>query len=317
MVSAAETEIAKKLPPEVLFGTSSWNYPGWQGQIYTKTYKSDAAFKAESLEEYAQYPWFRTVGLDASFYGPPSPKTLARMSEQLPGDFPVVSKVWEDLTVYEFPAHKRYGKKAGSLNPRFLDPAVFTDMVLPPYRSAKFEKHMGPFVFQFGALPDTVIEKRDVLLGQMDSFLAALPKDFRYAFEVRNPELLQADYFSMLNANGATHCFNHWTGMPPIRNQMESSAAAGGLTAPFYVCRILTPRGVSYEQAVRRFSPYSKLVAPIPEMRHDAILLGKRAVKRKVPAFILVNNRVEGNAPQTISAIGTGIVEMIEDAGKA
>jgi hypothetical protein len=34
------------------------------------------------------------------------------------------------------------------------------------------------------------------------------------------------------------------------------------------------------------------------------VRLAKRALERKVKVYILVNNRAEGNAPQTIDAIG-------------
>ena len=39
-------------------------------------------------------------------------------------------------------------------------------------------------------------------------------------------------------------------------------------------------------------------------MRRDVVRLARRAMERNVPAFVLVNNRAEGNAPLTINAIG-------------
>ena len=97
--------------------------------------------------------------------------------------------------------------------------------------------------------------------------------------------------------------------MPPLSAQMQTAAEHGGLTAPFYVARILTPLRLSYEQAVKQFEPYDSLKEPLPEMRRDVVRLAKRATARKVNAFILVNNRSEGNAPETVDAIGRMIVE--------
>ena len=66
---------------------------------------------------------------------------------------------------------------------------------------------------------------------------------------------------------------------------------------------------MTYEKAVETFKPYDKIKSPIPEMRADVKKLAKRAIKRQVQAFIVVNNRSEGNAPQTINAIGSELVE--------
>ena len=100
--------------------------------------------------------------------------------------------------------------------------------------------------------------------------------------------------------------------MPPLNEQMTKAAEAGGLQAGFFAARILTPRGIAYEKAVERFTPYDSIKQPLPEMRADAVKLAKRAIKRGIRAFILVNNRAEGNAPQTIDAIGRMIAAEIE-----
>ena len=52
------------------------------------------------LEEYAAYPLFRTVGIDSSFYAPPTPEVLRGWAECLPPGFPAVSKVWNQITVH-------------------------------------------------------------------------------------------------------------------------------------------------------------------------------------------------------------------------
>jgi uncharacterized protein YecE (DUF72 family) len=66
----------------VLFGTSTWTYEGWQGQVYHRQY-AKMKFSQESLGEYCRYlyngePLFRTVGNDSTFYRPPRPGQLSR-----------------------------------------------------------------------------------------------------------------------------------------------------------------------------------------------------------------------------------------------
>ncbi len=101
------------------------------------------------------------------------------------------------------------------------------------------------------------------------------------------------------------HVYNHWCYMPPLAEQhtrMEET-----FTAPFTVLRLLTPLKMSYEAAKKRAEPYNKIVGELPDMRKDAVALVQQSVNLAKPAYVLVNNRSEGNAPTTIQAM----VEML------
>lgn len=286
----------------IRFGTSSWNYPDWKGSIYRKEYRSEKEFTRYSLREYAADSRFTTVGIDRFFYAPPNISLLREYADMVPDDFVWVSKVWERITIPRYPSHPRYGKLKGLENPQFLDPQVFEQQVLAPYRDPQVKPHTGPFVFQFGTVSKS-LAVYDHFLERLERFLTALPAEFQYAVEIRNPEFLTDSYFALLNRSGVTHCFNHWHYMPPLKEQMQSAATAGGLEAPFYVARILTPLGVSYQQAVKKYQPYDSLKQPLEEMRKDVVRFVRRAIERQVPAFVIVNNRAEGNAPMTIDAL--------------
>lgn len=78
-------------------------------------------------------------------------------------------------------------------------------------------------------------------------------------------------------------------------------------TAPFTVLRLLTPLKMSYEAAKKRAEPYTRIVEELPEMRRGTVELVKKAVKEKQKAYVLVNNRSEGNAPLTIQALRTAL----------
>src|SRR5579884_2787171 len=288
------------LSPFIRFGTSTWAYEGWQGIIYQQRYDK-RRFKQDCLAEYARYvyrghPLFRTVGLDLTFYGPPTVELLSHHAKQLPEGFEMCSKVWEEITIPRFADHPRYRDKAAKPNPRFLDPKVFIEEVLPPYEQA-FQGHVGPFIFEFqrtGLLPSTFLPRLDAFLGQ-------LPSRYRYAIEVRNPLVLTHEYSDILVAHGAAHVYNHWTSMPPLAHQHRK--LGNTFTAPFVLLRLLTPLGMSYEAAVKRAEPYNRIVQELPEMRADTVGLVKQAVAEKRTAYVLVNNRSEGSAPLTIHAL--------------
>ncbi len=301
---------AERLPLVVRFGTSTWTYPGWKGVIYRKKYKNEREFKSASLAEYAQVPWFRTVGIDNTFYTPPSLQQLENYAAGIPSNFRWVSKVWERITIPRYPKHPRYGKNAGQVNHDFLNADLFANEVAERYSRPGILEHTGPFVFQFQTMSEQLLEDVN-FLASLHEFLQRLPREFRYAVEIRNPKLLTPEYFRILNEAGATHCFNHWHLMPPLKEQMKAAAAAGGLTAPFYVSRILTPLGVTYENAVKMFEPYDQLKRPNMTMRQDVTRLAKRSIDRGCDAFIIVNNRSEGNAPMTIDAIGRLIISEL------
>jgi uncharacterized protein YecE (DUF72 family) len=141
------------LSPLIRFGTSTWTYEGWQGQVYKRPYKK-TSFARECLGEYCQYlyngePLFRTVGSDLTFYRPPTANQLRNYLKQIPEDFEMCFKVWEELTISTFSNHPRYGMKAGQANSRFLDAGLFKELVLASYREAGFGPHTGPFLFEF------------------------------------------------------------------------------------------------------------------------------------------------------------------------
>jgi hypothetical protein len=76
-----------------------------------------------------------------------------------------------------------------------------------------------------------------------------------------------------------------------------------GFTAVFTVLRLLTPLGMSYEAAQKRAEPYSKIVEALPQMRQETEHLVRQAVSEGRHAYVLVNNRAEGNAPLTVEAL--------------
>jgi uncharacterized protein YecE (DUF72 family) len=296
-------DAAEALPSNIRFGTSTWTYPGWQGVVYRREYGSERRFMKESLREYAEFPWFRTVGIDSTFYAPPRLGVLEHYASLVPDSFRWVSKVWEQITAPAFPRHPRYGALSGKVNSRFLDPIQFTEEVLKRYEAPEVRARTGPFVLQFPHIASDVLDQGR-FLEKLYHFLEHLPRDVRYAVEVRNREFLVPEYFAVLNAVGATHCFNHWSFMPALDQQMRAAAAAGGLSAPFLVCRILTPLGVTYGEAVKRFSPYSELKEPNEQMRRDVARFVRRAIAKSAETYVIVNNRAEGNAPMTIDALG-------------
>ncbi len=294
-------ELGGRVPPTIRFGTSTWTYDGWAGEVYHRAYRS--AQPARRLEEYARYPLFRTVGIDSAFYEPPSEDALAAYARALPPGFPCVSKVWDRITARRFNQDPRWGNLAGQLNPDFLNADLFKDAVLGPYTRV-FRDHAGCFVFEFQAMRGRDLPEPARWAGELDTFLQQLPKEFRYAVELRNPELLTDRHGAVLERHSVAHVFNSWTEMPTIGEQLELPWT---FPAGFTVARALLRPGRRYADAVRLFEPYDRIRDPQPELRQDLLRLIAEAMRRRMEALVLVNNRLEGNAPGTIRALAAAM----------
>lgn len=288
----------------VYFGTSSWKYEGWLDQVYTRDRYvtrgkfSRKKFEAECIEEYAKT--FPAVCGDFSFYQFPSEAYWQRLFASAPGLL-FAFKVPEDITVKRFPTHARYGPRAGLRNEAFLQAGLLRDAFLHPLEP--YRDKIGALIFEFGTFSRSAFEGEAAFLDQLDAFLRALPKGFRYSVEVRNPEYLEPGYFGCLRSHGVAHVFNSWTRMPELGRQMAHEEA---YTADFQVVRALLRPGRTYEDAVAKFSPYLHVQEPLPGARQAVRRFVERARSRKQTAFLFVNNRLEGNAPESIAA-------MVED----
>jgi uncharacterized protein YecE (DUF72 family) len=286
----------------IYIGTSSWKYEGWLGQVYTperyfvRGRFSKKKFETECLSEYAET--FPTVCGDFAFYQFPEPEHWVRLFRSAPASLVFALKVPEEITVKVYTTHPRYGPRAGTENPTYLDAAAFDANFVAPLRP--FSKQARVLIVEFGRFGRTAYERFDDFLRDLDGFLAKLPEGFRYAVEVRNPEFLRAEYFSCLKARGVAHVFNAWSRMPVLREQVEMP---GAFTADFTVVRGLLRFGRPYEKAVERFSPYREVQDPNPEVRESIRDIIARNKLRREEAYIYVNNRLEGNAPGTIEAV--------------
>ncbi len=286
----------------ILIGTSSWKYEGWLGQIYSRNRYtargrfSQKRFNDECLSEYAET--FPIVCGDFSFYQFPSESYWRKLFGSAPATLQFAFKAPENVTVKQFPRHPRYGPRAGDDNTSFLDAALFQSAfldLLAPYRA-----RVATLILEFGSFAKQCYPDVGEFLRELDPFLAALPGDFRYAVEIRNPDFLAPEYFACLRGHGVAHVFNAWTRMPEIGVQAHLRDA---YSADFTVARALLRRARPYEEAVAKFTPYTHVQDPNPETRQALRLLIAQARKRHEPSYIFVNNRLEGNAPETIEAI--------------
>ena len=296
-------EALKELAADNIYiGGSSWKYEGWLGQVYTperyyvRGKFSKKRFEQTCLAEYAET--FPIVCGDFSFYQFPPDEFWEKLFTSAPPTLKFGFKVPEEITCKYFPNHPRYGPRAGELNPSFLNPELFESAFARPLRA--YAGQVAILIFEFGTFSKKSYGQAGEFFSDLAKFLERLPGDFRYAVEIRNDDYLQPEYFSVLKDCGVAHVFNAWNRMPPIYRQMQNPDA---LTADFIVVRGLLRAGRSYEQAVKLFAPYERIQDENPKTRQAMRDFITTARRKRIPAYLFVNNRLEGNAPMTIQAI--------------
>ncbi|MFP4082149.1 MAG: DUF72 domain-containing protein [Candidatus Aminicenantes bacterium] len=155
-------------------GTSGWHYAHWQGVFYPE----DLA-KKDFLQYYSGY--FQTAEINNTFYQVPQKKTLIQWKNTAPQDFLFSVKASRFIT------HMK----------KLKDPEQPVSNFLNTIKA--LEDKLGPILFQ---LPP----RWKINLQRLESFLRALPGDYSYAFEFRDPSWFESDVYDLLREHRASFC---------------------------------------------------------------------------------------------------------------
>jgi len=289
--------LARRLPPGLRFGTSSWGFAGWAGLVYDRKHP-ESRLSRTGLAAYARHPLLRAVGVDRGFYAPVPEADLERYAASVPEDFRFLLKAHAALTTV--PGGTPPAFLAG-VPPAFLDVEHARRAVIEPARRALGAK-LGCVLFQFSPLGARVLRHRQRLLSRLRDFLAALPAGLAYAVEFRDREMLGADYDAMLAEVGAVHGAAAHPRLPPVSAQLAATSAASPdapVAGPCVIRWLLHP-GESYEAARARFAPFDRLGAPDPSTRGDIATVVGDALRSGREVLVVVNNKAEGSAPLSI-----------------
>ncbi|HEY9421136.1 MAG TPA: DUF72 domain-containing protein [Thermoanaerobaculia bacterium] len=295
-------DLGRELPKGIHLGGSTWSFPGWAGLVYERTYPSSKLAR-EGLAAYARHPLFRGVGIDRTHYTPVEAEELAEYRMAVPDEFRFLIKAHEACTLARYPDHARYGVQRGQVNPLFLDPAYAADQVVAPFVDGMGED-AGALLFQFA--PQSLGTAAQ-FAERLQRFLSALPRGPVYAVEVRNRELVTADYGEALASVGACHCNNVHPRMPDIRAQAH---LAGSERGPMTIIRWLLGPGMTYEEAGTRYAPFNCMAAPDLANRQAVADLAREALAAGRPFLCTINNNAEGCAPLSVVELAREIVRM-------
>jgi uncharacterized protein YecE (DUF72 family) len=197
---------------QVHIGTSGWHYAHWRGPFYPEKTKA-----AEMLNFYLRQ--FDTVEINNSFYRLPPVKALKNWRDSTPPDFCFAVKGSRYLT---------HMKKLKDPKPGL---AKFFG------RIKHLDDKLGPILFQ---LPPGW----KCNAARLESFLAALPKKQRYAFEFRDATWHNASVYELLRRHNAAFCIYELAGFQ----------APSEITADFTYLRLHGPLATAYQGSYARRS---------------------------------------------------------------
>jgi len=293
--SSEDVALAAALPGRLRFGTSSWTFPGWAGQVYDRLV-TESVLAREGLAAYAAHPLLGAVGIDRGWYRPVPAEVFAGYAAAVPPGFRFLVKAHEDCT--------RPFLDDGSPNPRLLDPEYAAREVVVPASSGLGE-HLAAVLYQVPPSHAQAFGGTQAFARRLRAFLGALPPDVPRAVELRTPGLFTAEVGAALAETGTIPCLNVWTDVPDLRTQARTLRAS---RAPMLLLRWLLPPGLRYREAKERFAPFAELREPDP--RHRGVLT--RAIRAYLDAgkdvVCIVTNRAEGCAPRSIRHLARAVV---------
>lgn len=299
--TAEALQLAAQLPKHLRLGSSSWNYPGWDGLVWDGHYTS-SQLSRQGLSAYCQHPLLRTVSLDRSFYRPLTVAQFAEHAAQVDDEFRFVVKA---PSLICDPLIRDDSGRGQRTNPHFLNAAEATSsFVLPALEG--LGKKLGALVFQISPLPGHWLLQMPRLIAQLQRLLQALPSlqpiapDGAIAVEVRDPQWLTPDFVAALRSSGATYCMGLHAKMPPIAEQLPILRA---LWPGPLVCRWnLNPLhgAYGYENARDIYSPYNALVDPDPTTREALATVISATAQAGHNVYLTLSNKAEGSAPLSI-----------------
>jgi uncharacterized protein YecE (DUF72 family) len=297
-------------------GTASDRYAGWTGQIYSPERYDDRIIRrrksvggrsfeeivlpVDSVAEYFEH--FSVLEIDFTFY-----RTLLDTSGQPTQNYHLLRNYKqhlreEDLLLLKVPqavfAQKvRSGGKFVD-NEFYLDPDIFTNQFYKPAVDILGSVLSG-FIFEQAYQRKKERPQPEELAEALDRFFGTIPQDNRYHVELRTESLLNYPYFSILEKHGVGQVLSHWTWLPTLLEQFSKSGKRFFNSGKRCVLRLITPRGMRYEDTYIKAHPFDKIVDDLfgDQMIEEAAELMWAAIEHGVTVDVIVNNRAGGNAP--------------------
>jgi len=249
-------------------GTSAFTAAGWPGTFYPNGLKP-----ADYLAYYATK--FNSVEIDSTFYRAPSKSTVQGWERKTPPGFVFAAKIPQSIT---------HEQVLVDCEAEFKEFVKTMDLL---------GDKLGPLLLQFGYFNKKAFVGINDFLARLKPFLKKLPKDHKFAVEIRNKNWLVPQFVETLRDHGVALALIDQAWMPRPAQWFEKFDP---ITADFTYVRWLGDRkGIEAQTKV-----WDKVIVDRrAELSEWAEILGK-VHKRKIQIFAWANNHYAGFGPATV-----------------
>ena len=248
-------------------GTSAFTAAGWDGSFYPSGMKP-----ADYLTYYATK--FDTVEVDSTYYGTPTAATVSGWARKTPERFIFAAKIPQQIT---------HEKVLVGADAAFREFVGVMDLL---------GDKLGPMLLQFPYFNRSMFTSGAQFLARLKPFLAKLPKDYKFAVEIRNKNWLDAAFAKLLRDHSVALALQDQSWLPmPWEYEFDP------ITADFTYVRWLGDRK-GIETLTKTWDKTIVDRAPLLKSWVDYL---KPIKKRGVTIYAYANNHYAGHGPATVA----------------
>jgi uncharacterized protein YecE (DUF72 family) len=253
------------LPDSLLLGTSGWSSADWVGPFYSAN-----LHPGQFLQAYARR--FRAVEIDSTFYGIPAPAMVRSWREKTPPGFVFAARVPGLIT------HEKVLRDCRGEFTTFLSNIELLG------------DRLGPLLLGFPYFNRTVFASREPFERLLRAFLKELPRDFRFALEIRNKNWISWDFLELLRDYSVAFSLVAQAWMPRIDTLAK---ALDLVTADFCYARFIgDPKAVE-----TRVGKWDRLVQDKTEEMKVWVTELRKITSRGISTHAFFSNHYAGFAP--------------------
>jgi uncharacterized protein YecE (DUF72 family) len=253
-------------PADLHLGTSAFTAAGWEGSFYPAGMKP-----ADYLTYYATK--FDTVEVDSTFYRTPAASTVSGWARKTPDHFIFAVKVPKLIT------HEKILADCDADFKHFVDTMDLLG------------DKLGPMLLQFPYFNRSVFTSGAQFLARLKPFLKSLPKDHKFAVEIRNKNWLDATLSDLLRDHGVVLALQDQSWMP-----LPADYKFDPITSDWTYVRWLGDRK-GIEKVTKT---WDKTVVDRSAQLKSWVDYLQPITRRGVTIFAYANNHYAGFSPDTV-----------------
>jgi uncharacterized protein YecE (DUF72 family) len=252
----------------VYLGTSAFTAAGWEKAFYPAGMKH-----TDYLSYYARK--FQTVEIDSTFYRTPAISTVEGWRNKTAESFIIAAKVPQQIT------HKKCLLECEEEFNQFVE----TMSILG--------SRLGPLLLQFPYFNTEVFQSGVQFLARLKAFFQKLPKDKKFAVEIRNKRWIKPQFLDLLREYNVAFILQDQAWMPRPADLFQNY---NPVTVDFTYIRWLGDR----KEIERLTKVWDKTIVDRTSELQEWTTYCQKIQKRGVTIYAYANNHYSGFGPATV-----------------